>query len=202
MKLLPSAEHASRRLIAVRALLRHWEQTWARRGAPSAQVTQVVGASNLPADIRSLSSLTKIDYADHLSYPTSINATAERWARTMFGNIPDFAERLIWKGCLRLRLSPTPSPDTAGGWRIAAREPDWIRLEAASWFLTGNLVVTASHGQASLTTCIRFEHPFGRVVWGALGPLHRLISPGFLPDAAAKIQKVEVATANGSATRR
>src|ERR1700753_3379985 len=91
--------------------------------------------------VRTFSSLPQIDYADLFSLDVELAATPEQWARAMFGDVPSLAEQVIWRGALRLRLSPERSPDTVGGWRIAGRGDDWLRLEAASWLLSGNLVV-------------------------------------------------------------
>jgi hypothetical protein len=100
-----------------------------------------VGPQNIPAGVRALGSLPTIDYADLFTLRTLAEATPERWARAMFGNVPSPAERLIWRGLLGLRLARGRSPDTVGGWRIGGRGADWIRLETASAALSCNLVV-------------------------------------------------------------
>ncbi|SCF87463.1 DUF2867 domain-containing protein [Streptomyces sp. Cmuel-A718b] len=119
---------------------------------------------------------------------TGTGATAELWARALFGDVPDPVERLIWQGLLGLRLSRGRSPGTVAGWRIAERGEDWIRLEAASWFLTGNLVVRAADGQVSLGTFLRYDHPLARAVWPPLSAVHRRLAPGLLRDAAATVR--------------
>jgi hypothetical protein len=133
--------------------------------------------------------LSDIDYADHftLSTQAGAGATPEQWARAMFGDVPTVAEQLIWRGVLGFRLSRGRSPDTVAGWRITERGAGWIRLEAASWFLTGNLVVQATDGRVSLGTFLRFDRRLGHSVWPPLSAVHRRLVPGLLGDAAARI---------------
>ncbi len=71
----------------------------------------------------------------------------------MFGDVPSAAEQLIWRGLLGMRLSRGRSPDTIAGWQIAERGENWVRLEAGSWFLTGNLVVRATNETVCQATC-------------------------------------------------
>lgn len=133
--------------------------------------------------VHALSSLSRVDYVDHFTVSTDVEATPEQWARAMFGDVPSPAERLIWRGFLGLRLSRGPSPDTVAGWRITGRGDDWIRLETASWFMAGNLLVQASGGQASLTTFIRYDRRLGRGVWTPLSAVHRRLVPRVLRAA-------------------
>ncbi|GAA1461618.1 hypothetical protein NE857_15220 [Nocardiopsis exhalans] len=122
------------------------------------------------------------------SLATDLTATPEQWARAMLGDSPDLAAKLIWRGFLGLRLSRKASPDTVAGWRIAELGRDWIRLEADSWFLNGNLVVRVAATGVSLGTFLHYRRPLGRVVWTPLSALHRRLAPGLLRDAAARVQ--------------
>ncbi|MBG0827841.1 hypothetical protein HS041_08695 [Planomonospora sp. ID67723] len=146
-----------------------------------------MGASAVPESVRALSSLPDIDYADRFTLSTDADAPPERWARAMFGDVPSAAELLIWRGLLGLRLSPGRSPATVAGWRIGARGDDWIRLEAASWFLTGNLLVQTAEGRVSLATFLHYDRRLGRGVWPPLAVVHRRLAPGLLRDAAARV---------------
>ncbi|WP_283138116.1 hypothetical protein [Rhizohabitans arisaemae] len=154
-------------------------------------VDSAVGTHNVPESVRALSSLPGIDYADRFTLSTDADATPEQWARAMFGDVPSLAELLIWRGLLGLRLSRGRSPDTVAGWRIAERGEDWIRLEAASWFLTGNLLVQAAEGRVSLGTFLYYDRRLGRSVWPPLSAVHRRLAPGLLRDAAAKLDDHE-----------
>jgi hypothetical protein len=152
-------------------------------------VHSAVGADNLPESVRALSSLPAIDYADHFTIAAAPEpaATPERWARAMFGDVPNAAELVIWRGLLGLRLTRRRSPTTVAGWQIGGRGEDWIRLETASWFLTANLLVQTAGGQVSLTTFLYYDQPLGNVVWPPLSAIHRRLVPGVLRGAAASI---------------
>jgi hypothetical protein len=153
-----------------------------------ALVDSAVGTHNIPESARTLSSLPDIDYADHYTLPTDADATPEQWARAMFGNTPSVAELLIWRGLLGLRLSRGRSPATVAGWRIGDRGDEWIRLEAASWLLTGNLLVQAADGRVSLGTFLHYDRRLARSVWLPLSAIHRRLVPGLLRAAAARIR--------------
>ena len=133
------------------------------------------------------SSLPTIDYADRFSRTTDARATPEQWVRAMFGDVPSAGEVLIWRVVLGLRLSRGRSPATVAGWRIGGRGGDWIRLEAASWFLSANLVVRAADGEVSLGTFVRYERRLGRYLWPPLSAVHRFLVPRVLRDADARI---------------
>lgn len=134
-----------------------------------------------------LGSLGHADYSDRFALATDIDATPERWARAMFGNVPSPAERLIWQGFLGLRLLPGRSPSTVAGWRIDGRGDDWIRLATESWFLSANLVVRAVDGQVELATLLSYDRWPGAVVWPPLSAVHRFLVPRVLRKAAARL---------------
>ncbi len=151
-------------------------------------VHSVVGTRRVPESVRALGSLSRIDYADQFSLPGLVDATPERWARAMFGDVPSAGEWFIWRGVLGLRLSHERSPSTVGGWRVTGRGENWIRLEAASWFLTGNLVVRTVDEGVSWATFLRYDRDIGRVVWPPLSVVHRRLVPGVLRAAATRLR--------------
>ncbi|WP_433303813.1 hypothetical protein ACQP2F_13085 [Actinoplanes sp. CA-030573] len=130
-------------------------------------------------------------YTDRFTVRTGTEATAEEWARAIFGDVPSPGEILIWRVILglRLRLSRDRSPGTVAGWRIVGRGPDWIRLEAASFAMTANLVVRATGDEASLATFIRYDRVPARLIWPPLSAVHRWLAPKALRDGAARIAR-------------
>jgi hypothetical protein len=150
-------------------------------------IERAVGTHQVPGPVRALSSLPDPDYVDLFTLSTDTEAAPEQWARAMFGDVPSVAELLIWRGLLGLRLARGRSPTTVAGWRIAGRGHDWIRLEAASWFLSGNLLVQTADGQVSLATFLHYDRCVGRGVWPPLSAIHRRLVPGLLRDAAARV---------------
>lgn len=72
-----------------------------RRGTrrlAAAAVTGSVGPENIEPELLALSRLSRVDYADHfvLAHESAGRVSAERWARTMFGDTPDLVEKLLW----------------------------------------------------------------------------------------------------------
>ncbi|MGW3352838.1 hypothetical protein ACWDA3_56920 [Nonomuraea rubra] len=151
-------------------------------------VHSAVGTHNVPESVRALSSLPGIDYADQFTLRTEVAATPEQWARAMFGDVPNAGEVLIWCVLLGFRLSRTRSPATVAGWRIGGGGEDWIRLEAASWFLTGNLLVRTAGEQVSLATFLHYRRKAAARVWPPLSAVHRLLVPRVLRDAETRIR--------------
>jgi hypothetical protein len=151
-------------------------------------VASAVGTHHIPESVLGLSSLPAIDYADQFTLSTEADATPEQWARAMFGNVPSVAELLIWRVLLGFALIPGRSPTTVAGWWIGGRGDDWIRLDATSWFLTGNLLVRATDGHVSLATFLHYERRLAHGVWPPLSAIHRRLVPGLLRGAAARIR--------------
>ena len=147
----------------------------------------------IPTDVRALSTLARLDYADLFSRTTTVDATPEVWARAMFGNVPDRGERLIWRTLLRLRLADGPSPATVAGWTITGRDETWIRLEADGPLLAANLLVCVGEGRVSLATCIRYESAPARGIWWAASAVHRALVPAVLRDAERRAARSRAA---------
>lgn len=173
-----------RHLVVLPMFLRRWELAWREA---TASIHGVAGVDAIPSSVLALSSLPVIDYGDQFTLSTDIQAPPEQWARAMFGDVPDLAERFVWRGLLGLRLQHGRSHTTVAGWRIGGRGADWIRLEADSGLLTGNLVVRTGDGQVSLTTLVHYERGLGRAWWPPLSAIHRRLTPGVLRDAAAEL---------------
>jgi hypothetical protein len=157
-------------------------------GSAKGAVAGAVGPREVPGSVRALSTLDGFDYVDRFILTTDAGASPERWARAMFGDTPTVAEHVIWRGLLGLRLSRGRSPAAVAGWRIAGRGDGWIRLEAASGFVSGNLLVQADAEQVSLATFLRYDRRLGRAVWQPLSAVHRRLAPGLLREAEAKIR--------------
>jgi hypothetical protein len=152
------------------------------------RIKSAVGVHHLPAPIRAISSLPDINYADQFSLPTDVSATPEQWARAMFGDVPNLGELLVWRVVLGLRLIRDRTPDAVAGWRIGGRGDDWIRLEAESNWLRGNLLVTTTGAAVSLTTLLRYEQASARAAWPPLSAVHRRLVPRVLRDAVVRIR--------------
>ncbi|GAA3933314.1 hypothetical protein [Actinoplanes auranticolor] len=143
----------------------------------------------IPESVLTLSSVPEIDYVDRFTLATDVHASPEQWARAMFGDVPGPGELFIWRVLLGLRLSRRPGPATVAGWRIGGHGEDWIRLEAASWFLSANLLVQTGDAQVSLVTLLHYGRRPAGAVWPPLSAVHRRLVPRVLRDAEARIRR-------------
>ena len=142
----------------------------------------VIQQHDIPDVIRSLSGLERLDYVDLFTVTTrgAPDASPEQWARTAIEDVAGRGGQRIWRGVLGLRLGSRSSPDRVGGWKIADRGEDWIRLEASSWFMTAHLVIRLDDGHLSAGTCIRYDHPIAPLIWVPVSAVHRRLMPGLL----------------------
>lgn len=144
-----------------------------------ASVTQ---RRKIPEAIRSSSGMDSPDYIDFFAVTTkqAADASAERWSRTAIEDAAGLGGQFIWRGVLGLRLKSQPSTERVGGWKIADRGEDWIRLEASSWFLTAHLVFRLDDEHLSAGTFIRYDRPIAALIWVPLSAVHRRLMPGLL----------------------
>jgi hypothetical protein len=151
-------------------------------------VTTVVGVSEVPEEIRSLSTMNEPDYVDMLSLATTTETTAETWARAIYEDTLGARGRLIFGVILGLELAPAKAPGTVAGWRIADSGEDWIRLEAGGGRLVGQIVVRAVDGQLSVTTFLQYVSRLGSMAWTLWSTMHRRAMPGMLSNAAETLE--------------
>jgi hypothetical protein len=84
---------------------------------------------------------------------------------------------------LGLRLKLRPSPDHLLGWEIAERGENWMRIEAASWFLTGHVVMHIDEGRISFASFVRYDRPLARIVWPPVSLIHRQVALSLVRSA-------------------
>jgi hypothetical protein len=154
-------------------------------------VPTVVEHNNVPDTIRALASLDSPDYVDlfTVTAPGATAKSAEQWARTALEGASPAARFLMWQVLCGLRLQKQPSPDYVAGWKIADRGDNWIRLEAASWFMTAHAVVQVDDELVSVTLFIRYDRPLGALIWPPLSIGHRQAMPGLLRHAVRRINR-------------
>lgn len=156
------------------------------QGGSALPVRQRAG---IPEAVRAACGMPGPDYVDvfTLTVAGARDTPPERWARTAFEEVAGRGGQFIWRGLLGLRLQRRPSPGHVAGWRIGGLGEDWVRLEAQSWMLTGNLVLHLTDGEATLVTALRYDRPFARAVWPPLAAVHRRLAPGLLRDTYAAL---------------
>jgi hypothetical protein len=149
-------------------------------------VPTVFQQRNVPETTRSRSTLTSPDYVDlfTITRAGAAGGSPEQWARAAVEDAAGLAGQFVWRVLCGLRLERRRSPDYVGGWKIADRGDSWIRLEAASWFMTAHIVIQVDDGQLSVATFIRYDRPMAAFVWPPLSAGHRLAMPGLLRQTA------------------
>lgn len=92
----------------------------------------------------------------------------------------------IHRHVLRFQLAPHSSPDHLIGWSIARSDPDELVLTTSGALMRGELTLRREDGRrATLTTRVHYRRGIAaRVVWAAIGPLHRVVAPRLMERAA------------------
>jgi hypothetical protein len=142
----------------------------------------------VPEDIRSLGALANADYTDIVTAAIGdmpgrtpeqlIQAALNDLPRALLVLIP-FVQRVF----LGLRLKLKPSPERLLGWEIADRGESWVRIEAASWFLTGHVVMHADQGRLSFASFIRYDRRLAALVWPPISLIHRQVALALVRSA-------------------
>ena len=148
-------------------------------------VVTIVGLTNIPEAIRCLDTLTSPDYVDLFTANTleATNKSAEEWARALLEDTPTGRSAPVLWRLLGLRLGPTPSMEHVQGWRIADHGPNWVRIEATSWFMSAHAVVKVDDGQVSLALFVRYDQPMAALIWPPVSVMHRRGVPVMLREA-------------------
>jgi hypothetical protein len=141
----------------------------------------VIQQRTIPETIRVLGGMDP-DYVDLFTATTTgaDEASPEQWSRSGIEDVAGLGGQIIWRGVLGLRLKSRPSKQRVGGWEIGGGGKDWIRLEAASWFMRAHLVIRLHDGHLSAATLIRYDHPIAPLIWVPLSAIHRRLMPGLL----------------------
>jgi len=165
----------------------------------AALATGVVGLDRVPEPIRSLHGLDHFDYVDLFTLQTTADSdwSADQWARAVLEEGPA-ARRfgfLPWRALLVLRLGPSRTPSYVHGWKIAARDEDWIRLEAASWLMTCNAVVHLQGCQVSVALFVRYDNRAAAAWWPMWSRVHRRAMPIILRQGLQVLTSLPTAPA-------
>lgn len=155
-------------------------------GEPRSRVREV----SLPADMRALAALERIDYTDAFVVEGVPARTAEQWARAVLEDTPPPGKRarlvLGWTA-LGLRLGSPWSERTVLGWTIVQRSPDLVVLAAGSRFgLAGTLLFRREPHGLLYATLAQQDNRVARAVWARIAPDHRHVVGSLLTDAARR----------------
>ncbi|MFE3203493.1 DUF2867 domain-containing protein [Embleya sp. NPDC059237] len=125
--------------------------------------------------------------AFELGTATARARTPEQWARAAFEGSPAVFRGMLligWTLVLGLRLGPRPSPTHVLGWSIATSDADSCTVTASSHMITARNTLLVRDDAVVWITRVRHERRIGRVVWGAIAPIHHLTVPWILRRAS------------------
>ena len=135
------------------------------------------------------------DYADVAEVP--MRADDDRSAKELYlagiesvpwwlGGVVFVAHRYL----LRLELAPLSAPNHLMGWEILDENDDGITLAAAGPLIEAVLVARRTRSTAKLETSVTYRRPtLARLVWAAVGPVHRRVGPYLLRRATASVER-------------
>jgi hypothetical protein len=152
-----------------------------------ADTSTVQWRREVPEAIRSLGALANTDYADIVTATIHERpAEPEQLIHAALKSLPlaltlfiPFVQRVF----LGLRLKLRPSPDRLLGWEITDRGENWIRIEAASWFLTGHVVMHVDKERMSFASFIRYDRRLAAFVWPPVSLIHRQVALALVRSA-------------------
>ena len=133
----------------------------------------------------------RFDYADsfEIRLPGPDDRPPEEWMRRGLEEAP---RPLRWtilvahRFVLRFHLGPRSATDHVLGWRVVTSTPELVHLRASGPLMVGDLVGRRdSPEQMELSTYLSFKRPLlARLIWSAVGVLHRRIAPYLLRRAS------------------
>jgi hypothetical protein len=161
--------------------------------------TTVVQQHDVPEAVRRVSAMARPDYVDLFTVAASGagEASPEQWGRAAVEDVAGLGGQFVWRVMCGLRLDPRPANDRVGGWKLAERGDRWLRLEAASWFMTAHLVVMRDDDGVSVATFIRYDRMAGAIIWPTLAVVHRALMPGLLRGTASRIRRLRREASKG-----
>ncbi|KAA5826836.1 hypothetical protein ABT337_08985 [Saccharopolyspora hirsuta] len=149
-----------------------------------------VAAIPAPDDVRSFSSLRRIDYEDAFAVGIAehVSGSAEQWARAVFESAPAPLRAFLRFGwsMLGAKLGPASSAEHVFGLRIGAAQPDRIRLEVL-WRigLRANLMFRMRSHSLVFATFVEHRRRASRFIWPLVVPIHVVVMRYLLTRAAA-----------------
>lgn len=133
------------------------------------------------------------DYADAFEVSEALPDTrsAEEVVRAGLEGAPRWLGVLVLiahRHVLGLELAPPGTPNHVMGWEVISAEHDEMRLRATGPVMDGVLVARrAGPTSAVLETYVSYRRPvLGRIIWTAVGPVHRAVAPYLLRRAVAR----------------
>lgn len=149
---------------------------------------------DVPASVRALSTLAKIDYADTFVVDVADCATrgrdAEHWAREILQGAPLATRSQLRSGwsAIGLKVGTSSGPSVLG-WEIRRSTADHILLGAGSRIgMPGELLFKTESGAVVFATFVQQATLLARAVWAVTEPLHVRIVRDLLEGASRPLR--------------
>jgi hypothetical protein len=134
-----------------------------------------------------LCGLARIDYTDAFCADTTIERSADSWARAVFeGPRPPLPAVLhfLWSRGVSLDLTSRSDRDRILGWRLATTTSDAVVLASDAPGMQVRLIALVEPGTVSWTTTIEYKTCYGRAIFSILGGFHRAMAKYLLARAS------------------
>jgi hypothetical protein len=148
-----------------------------------------VQAVELPAEIRELSALPRVDYADAFLLKIGRHAGgrgAEEWARTVLEGAPAHVRRALRRAWLALGFKLASAEDERAvlGWPVRLSTQEVVMLGADSRIgMPAELFVAPRPEGVVAGTLLAKSSPVARLVWAAVERPHQRVVPAVLARA-------------------
>ena len=129
----------------------------------------------VPDDVRELSTLPRIDYADAFLVDTSAHPewTAEQWARAMLEDAPAAKRAQLLSGWVALGLKAAAPGPSILDWTVRSCTPKTLLLGRDSRTgMPGELLFTLRQDGLLFATFVHHRTPATRAVWAAVVRTH------------------------------
>ena len=142
----------------------------------------------VPDDVRELSTLPRVDYADAFLVDTSAHPdwTAERWAKAVLAEAPAATRAQLLSGWLTLGLKSAEAGPSILDWAVRSCAPNTVRLGRDSRIgMPAELLFTLRPEGLLFATFVHHRTPATRAVWAAVIRTHVRTVLGLLERAAS-----------------
>ena len=148
-----------------------------------------VSAVRLPADARTLTTLSRIDYEDAFLLDAGVERSAEEWVHAMLNDAPLKVRSRLVAGWLALgfNLRGPWSARRVLGWQVQHSDADFVLLAADSWLgLRGQLLFRSEPRGLLFATFIQQNNPLVRSLWVRITQRHQQVVRSLLVHAARR----------------
>ena len=158
---------------------------------PAEAASGAVRQVPVPATMRRLSTLARIDYEDGfvVEIGSADERTPEQWARLTLEDAPAARRSSLLLGwsALGLRLGPTAGAGHVLGWEIRRSTADHVLLGLRSRLgMPAELLFARRRRTLFFATFVQHENAAVRAVWAKVIPVHVRVVPELLAAASRR----------------